>query len=388
MIFFRDLIYKAKNFFLVNKILSIIIILLILIQGGLLYLLWSQKSGNEIKIKDKEEKIDISTTNSIYLSDQENIIPEEKISFTPQFLFFGDLMLDREVKDWIDKKGIDYLFKNLVDEENRFFMDTDLIGLNLESAVTKNGEHYSPALINDFAVAPERVSELKKYGFNFLNLANNHIADQGSKGYEETKNNLTELGISFSGCPDRQVGECSFVEKEIGGIKTAMVGFSMVYGVFDEKKAGEIISELKSRNELVIVNIHWGVEYSKNFNKKQQQVGRDLIDAGADVIIGHHPHVIQGMEIYKNKPIFYSLGNFIFDQYFSEATQTGLAVGFNYSAIGTKFYLFPFTTIKGEAKFLTGEAKKKFFTDFFAVSDISVKDYKDDIMGGLVNIKK
>lgn len=103
-VFFRDLTYKAKKIFLVNKILSIIIILLILIQGGLLYLLWSQKSVDEIKIKNKEEKINISTIGSIYLSDQKNIIPEEKISPVPQFLFFGDLMLDREVKDWVDKK--------------------------------------------------------------------------------------------------------------------------------------------------------------------------------------------------------------------------------------------------------------------------------------------
>lgn len=371
---------KVVSISQLNKI-KFLIILLIFVQGGLLFLIY-KINNYEINTEPVNLEIYNKIENSKEKSAQEKIEKEKEI----KFLFFGDLMLDREVKEWIDQKGIDYLFENLVGEENSFFTGTDLMGLNFESVITKNGEHYPPEVSIDFAVSADRLSGLKKYGFNFFNLANNHMLDQGRAGYEETKSILKENEISFSGCPDKQVGDCSFTEKEIGGVKVAIAGFSMVYGVFDEKQAGEIVKELKSRNELVIVNIHWGIEYDKNFNHKQQQVAHDLIDAGADIIIGHHPHVVEGMEIYKNKPIFYSLGNFIFDQYFSKDTQTGLSVGINYLSEDIEFYLFPFTAIKGETKWLTGEEKKNFYKNFYDISDVSIKGYKDDIMEGKIKL--
>ncbi|MCX6796545.1 MAG: CapA family protein, partial [Candidatus Falkowbacteria bacterium] len=118
-----------------------------------------------------------------------------------RFLFFGDIMLDRNVKIKIDKYGFDYLFSGTTTTSEMWnFNNYDLVSANLEGAVTDNGAHYSPSMSYDFAFAPTDIEQLKKYGFNFFNLANNHLADQGERGIIETRKNLDNLGFSYVGC--------------------------------------------------------------------------------------------------------------------------------------------------------------------------------------------
>ena len=109
-----------------------------------------------------------------------------------------------------------------------------------------------------------------------------------------------------------------------------------------------------------MVNAHWGEEYSAQFNRLQQELAHGFIDAGADAVIGHHPHVAQGMEVYKNKPIFYSLGNFVFDQYFSAETQTGLAVEFIFNGQGLDYKLHPFASKNSQIRLLDAKEKDDF----------------------------
>ncbi len=119
-----------------------------------------------------------------------------------------------------------------------------------------------------------------------------------------------------------------------------MAGFSQVYGLLDADKMLETVRDLASSSDYVVVNIHWGIEYQSKHGQIQQDLAHKLVDAGADAIIGHHPHVVQGSEVYKGKPIFYSLGNFIFDQYFSVETQRGLAVGLSFSENSIEAWTF------------------------------------------------
>ena len=278
-----------------NKQLITTILILLLIQVGLIYF-W-------IKSEKTQEQTNIG------------------------MLFFGDLMLDRDIKTQIDQKGLSHLLEPLFDEKNSFFMNFDLIAANLEGPVTNNGAHYPPEAEIDFAFDPELVKQLKNnFNFNFFNIANNHIYDQGYQGLEETNQNLKNLDLYFSGCPDSIIEECTSTIIDIDNKKIGLAGFSMVYNPININEAQKHINNLKNQTDFIIVNAHWGQEYVHDFNTSQQNVAHSLIDAGADIIIGHHPHIVQGMEIYKNKPIFYSLGNFIFDQYFSTDTQQGLNV--------------------------------------------------------------
>jgi AmmeMemoRadiSam system protein B len=288
------------------------------------------------------------------------------------FLAFGDIMLDRNVGAKIAKNGFSPLLENLAAEENRFFRGSDMVLANLEGAVTDGGDHYAPEAGNDFAFSPEIVAELKKYNFNFFNIANNHLTDQGASGLQETRVNLKNIGINFSGCADAEVGECTGKVVEINGVKVAMLGFSMVYHNFDLTEAQKIVTEFKKQTDLVIVNIHWGTEYEHEYNTTQSIIAHALADSGADVIIGHHPHVVQGLEIYKNKPIFYSLGNFIFDQYFSADTQTGLSLGLSIDAKTKKgsVYLFPLYSEASKVVLYSGQDKMKFLQKFVEWSSV------------------
>ncbi|NTU99490.1 CapA family protein, partial [Candidatus Falkowbacteria bacterium] len=143
------------------------------------------------------------------------------------------------------------------------------------------------------------------------------------------------------------------------------------------------VSEAKKQADFVVVNIHWGVEYKHDFSKKQQTVGHALIDAGADAIIGHHPHVTQGIEVYNNKPIFYSLGNFIFDQYFSKDTQEGFAVGLFVGNGTTTAHLFPLKEKKAIPELMKGREKEQFL---FRLGEWSIGDaLKKQVNSGVIN---
>jgi len=361
-----------------------------------------------------------STTSYVtgYFIARQNIINKHLPNNTEepiQMLFFGDMMLDRHVGEKIKKYGLDYIFEKLEDnchceERNEverqsnpvkgefyhgiasplarndscFFANYDLISCNLEGTVTNNGAHYNPIMSYDFAFAPELIGQLKNYNFNFFNIANNHLADQGERGIIETRENLEKLGFNYSGCCDGKVGECSSTVVEITDKRIGIAGFSMVYSKLDMAEAEKVINNLASTTDLVIVNMHWGIEYDHQFNKAQQEVAHSLIDAGADIIIGHHPHVVQGIELYQGKPIFYSLGNFVFDQYFSADTQEGLAVGINIDDQKTEFFLYLLKSKLNQIELMDGNEKEKFLQKLAEWSEVDDKIKEQIKIGKLV----
>ncbi|MDP3900448.1 MAG: AmmeMemoRadiSam system protein B [bacterium] len=350
-------------------------------------LLYSTNSGRLIN------DFDIPTTshNFYYFT-----AGSKKDSDLTNFLFFGDIMLDRHVKEVMNKNGgVDYLLHNLAGEENRFFQGIDLISANLEGAVIENGAHSAPEMAYDFAFDPADVAVLKNYNFNFFTISNNHILDQGQSGFTETQVNLDKLGFDYTGCPDKKVDDCSVKIIDVNGKKIAMLGYSMVYGSLDEEKVTAQIAEVKNNSDLVIVNIHWGVEYESKHNLIQEKLAHQMIDSGADLIIGHHPHVVQDVEIYsprsrsgeagKNKPIFYSLGNFIFDQYFSRETQEGLSVGVNWGDDVFELALFPFYNEYSQARLMEGERREKWL-EWLAKESIVEEEYKEQIKFGKINL--
>lgn len=314
-----------------------------------------------------------------------NIEEVEVVVEDMQFLFFGDVMLDRNVGKILESKPVTKLLSGLKDVEKDYFEDKDIVSANLEGAVTNGGAHYAPVNLYDFAFDIDNVKELKNYNFNYLALANNHFLDQGVKGVLETRENLDSAGFYFSGAPDAQIDEHSRVDVEVNEKEVAMISLSMVYNHFDRERAIELVGLAQLETDYVIINIHWGNEYQHNFNVYQQEVGRALVEAGADLIIGHHPHVVQGMEIYQGKPIFYSLGNFVFDQYFSKATQEGLALEIIVSPEKLIVNFLPFSSSRSAPTFMTGEAKEMFLSNYQEWSTLS-EEYEENILNGSLEI--
>lgn len=294
-------------------------------------------------------------------------LPESRTSGQKiDLLFFGDLMVGRHVKENIDAQdgSITHIFSDLAGEEGLDFFSYDLVGANLEGALTGQGRHYPPDNIYDFAFDPEIVKQFKDYNFNFFSLANNHLADQGERGIIETRKILDDLGFFYAGDQDRAVSEKSARTIRIKGRVLGLAAYSQVYGLLDEQAMLKQVKELDGQSDFLVVQMHWGREYEHYSGSIQKRIGRQLIEAGADMVVGHHPHVVQGMEIHQGKPVFYSLGNFIFDQYFSPDTQSGLALGAVWSRDGLTIKLLPFKSANNRLKLLSGRPKQDFFEDF------------------------
>jgi len=236
-------------------------------------------------------------------------------------VFVGDMMLDRSVYRKMSASGIDYPFRRLGD----IFTGADLVIGNLEGPITARGNHGVPNGSLLFKFEPETAAALKDAGFDYVSLANNHTNNQGAVGFTDSQEHLAAANVTAFGHP-RQVTLDEVALIEVKGWKLALIGWNMIE-VADtyQQELLTMIQELDATVDQVVILPHWGNEY-KPQTVAQVDTAHALIDAGADLIIGAHPHTVQGVELYNDRPIFYSLGNFIFDQYWSDPTEQGLAV--------------------------------------------------------------
>ncbi len=156
-------------------------------------------------------------------------------------------------------------------------------------------------------------------------MANNHAGNYGKEGLSETIKNLDQAGILSSGVEERPVAY-----KQINNTRFAFLAFNSISydgaGVLIAKEdlIKKLILEARAQSDFVVVQMHWGTEYTRSPNDYQKTMGRFLIDNGADLVIGNHPHWVQDFEIYNGKYILYALGNFIFDQEWSQKTKEGV----------------------------------------------------------------
>jgi poly-gamma-glutamate capsule biosynthesis protein CapA/YwtB (metallophosphatase superfamily) len=189
-----------------------------------------------------------------------------------------------------------------------FLRSADLVLANLESPLTRAPvETASPYTL---CAPPERADLLANAGFDLLTLANNHIFDCGEQGVLETQSALTDAGLGFVG-PDPEP-----VYRKINGIRLVFLAFDAT-GEFDLERAGQTVRLAKETGAIVIVSIHWGAEYQAGASEIQKEIAGQLAEAGAALIWGHHPHVLQPATwINEGRTlVFYSLGNALFDQY-------------------------------------------------------------------------
>lgn len=265
-------------------------------------------------------------------------------------IFVGDIMLGRAVENRYSEGDI---FKNV----SGIFKEADAVVANLEGPILSN-HIKTPYNSFKFSFATTTLDILKNSGFTDLSLANNHTDNYGRDGFMETLLNLKSAGLYSFGDPNI-ISDYSFVEREIGRNKFIFAGINDTYGNLTKESILEFAGDLRSKfpDDFLIFVMHWGEEYKFIANSRQEELGRGLIDSGADMVIGSHPHVIQNIEKYNNKFIFYSLGNFVFDQYFSTSTQEGLAIRFQSGEGVSRLELLPATLYGSSPKFLDGMEK-------------------------------
>lgn len=285
-------------------------------------------------------KAPISDSFSEYpASDQEDQTSAKEKSTS--FVFAGDMMFDRYVNHIFKDIGFNHIFDNL---DKTLFAGKDIVFANLEGPVSDvpvNDDY--PERTLTFNMSPETISTIKNLGLNGVSLANNHTLNAGGGGFTTTQNLLKNAGIKYGGSQNGfDDGSVIRYETEIPVSVVAVDFLSYTNTV----KIDEAIKAEKDAGRFVIVFPHWGEEYSLSHTASQENAAKSFINAGAGLIIGSHPHVVEDVEVINNVPVIYSLGNFVFDQTFSKDTQEGLIVSGKISETGLEISFNPMESKK------------------------------------------
>ncbi|MFH0890994.1 MAG: CapA family protein [Candidatus Liptonbacteria bacterium] len=283
---------------------------------------------------------------------EERYAPDETPEKTNpvRILALGDIMLGRAVRTMYEQNGFGYLLEGA----SGLLEGNDFAWANLEGPVLYNAP-LTPINGMRFAFATSSLRVLKGAGIGLLNLANNHGLDQGRSGLTETKKILAENSFVSMGDPAK-IGPESLATTTVGELTLNFLGFNATWPTFKLDEAVGLVAQTKNLSAgPVLVMIHWGEEYESIHNLTQEKIGHALIDAGAEVVLGHHPHVVQDIESYRDKFIFYSLGNLIFDQWFSRETQEGLAVRISILENGFSYELLPYRSEKSAVLEMKGD---------------------------------
>lgn len=261
--------------------------------------------------------------------------PEKIVERRVTFLAVGDMMISRGVANVIARTGSPLTpFRKMENILN----STDFNFGNLEVPISGRNDVFGKEL--KFNMNTRHVVGLKTYNFRILNLANNHALDQKIKGLQNTQKVLNENNLTFLGVGNNleQAWQPKMIvvkDLKIGFVGASYASFNdggaernnYVARIEDLERLKTAIEKLKADGaDFVVATMHAGVEYTRQPHQPQITFARAAVDFGADIVIGAHPHWIQTFEQYRGRYIFYSLGNFIFDQEWSRDTKEGLAL--------------------------------------------------------------
>ncbi len=293
----------------------------------------------------------------------------------------GDIMLDRNVEAVMAREGADFPFASV----KSLWQGSDMVFANLEGPITKTHTR-TPTGSLRFSFPATTAALLQEQGLTVLSVANNHAYDHGADGVVNTRASLSSVGIAPVGDTLRYRDE-DVVTKTIRGQTIVFVAFSSaVNKAFDQTAALALVQRAAiDPTSFVIVSIHWGNEYQLTASPVQTSLGHAFIDAGADLILGHHPHVVQNLEVYRDRLIAYSLGNFIFDQYFSTETQQELALGLELSDETIQVVLYPLQSVRSQPKPMTDAAAGPWLS---ALAERSASSLAPDIIAGRLTLPR
>jgi gamma-polyglutamate biosynthesis protein CapA len=256
-----------------------------------------------------------------------------------KILFVGDIFFDRYIRQVTDKQGGDYVFKCV----DSLLNDADVVVGNLEGPITDNasksaGTEPGSPLNFVFTFPPGSADLLYKHNIKIVNLGNNHISNFGREGIAQTEKYLTDAGVDYFGGLS---GKENVYKTRLHGNDLSFISYNQFGGDSADKVALKI-KEMKSENpnSNIIIYAHWGEEYVEP-TLQMRNIAKKFAGSGATAIIGSHPHVVQTSEKIGDTIVYYSLGNFIFDQYWNEEVSTGLAVELTITDTGIKIVEHP-----------------------------------------------
>ncbi len=306
---------------------------------------------------------DIATTTHFFgwYESGEPTTPTDSVSF----IVGGDMMFGRFIAHTFLARGLETSLDQIGE---RVFWGTDASVINLEGPVSDRPvvDNIAPNNLT-FNFPPEAIKALKFIKINVASLANNHSSNAGADGLATTRRLLTDAAIQPFGGPGESDAAAHLVRIKGQGLTLIVVGIN---AVFTSPNIVPLIKELRQEPaSRIVIFPHWGIEYVYRHTTQQEQLAHAWIDAGADMVIGSHPHVIEDSELYRGRPIIYSLGNFLFDQTFSPETQQGLLVAGQFKATGLELFALPIQSTKLKPALLGGDAKSALLTRLYAPFD-------------------
>ena len=342
----------------------------------------------------------------IFLQNRRNIQALDSERSDTVISFGGDVMLSRYIEADYDKKGNDYFFEHL----NDLLDASDLSMINLESPVIRSFENdYSLEKQKriHFAIDQDTMRRLNESKVDLFSFANNHIGDYGYKGVLDTLDILEEEGIENVGIYKNSVRENLYYETNVNNHSIAIVSTSdvvikdafrpfirenfggIIHARSQEQLLLDVIEEAKESHDLVFVYVHWGLEYSKMPSVPQQELSQKLVDAGVDLIVGHHQHVVQELSFVDGVPVVNGLGNLIFDQAQGDTTlATFLAVHINDDHKISKLEFRPLSIENGRPVPLRNKlSRKRLYNRLFSKLE-SYEIYEDEDLDFIVEVER
>jgi poly-gamma-glutamate synthesis protein (capsule biosynthesis protein) len=306
-------------------------------------------------LRDNIIKPTVNLSNNIVdpntaLNSNQAVLQPEQNNPVVTMMAVGDIMLSRVVGSKMVKYQ-DYTYPFLKTHE--LLSSADYTFGNLETSVTPGREIVTGEMV--FRADPESLEGLLLAGFDLVTLANNHTLNFGKDGLLDTFKYLSSAGIKYMGAGKSVKDAYQPVVEEIKGISFAFLAYSYATGnltSYDSEEPNPSLaamdfekmkSDVLTASELadyVIVSMHDGYEYQFTPNQHQKDFAHAAIESGADLVIGHHPHVVQTMQKYQDGYILYSLGNFVFDQMWSQETREGMVAEITFTNDGIKAFDF------------------------------------------------
>jgi poly-gamma-glutamate synthesis protein (capsule biosynthesis protein) len=297
------------------------------------------------------------------------------------------MMLGRGIAKLSKQNSIYYPFQKI----RPLLRGVDVVFANLEGPIVENPSEFSYFSYHEpkFTFSPEVLEAMCGSHINLVSLANNHLMDRGEEGLKETRDWLEQYQINAIGYPlfpeeQRQNSSWATWTTE----HSVFLAFNRVLPLVHFQE--EIIQEVErvkkdNPQKFMIVSMHWGKEYQTVSSSAQRELARKIIAAGADLIVGHHPHVVQEIEMIEGKPVFYSLGNFIFDHQSLPETQEGLMVGLIIEPERVTGLLFPLQIHRGQPELMRKSNAKAFLQNLARKCD---QNLREKIEKSIIEIKR
>lgn len=279
-------------------------------------------------------------------------------------VFVGDIMLARNVEYLMNSNGNEYPFNGF---DLSLLAPSSAVFGNFEASIPIEHEE-TPAGSLTFSVKDSAADVIRSANITHLSLGNNHSFDYDFDGYQNTIDSLSRSQIETFG-NEKSIDSDSIIYIDLNEEKVAVLGINLLVSL-EEEELQNFVKHASKRSDIQIAYVHWGEEYDLEHSTTQEKQAKLMIEAGVDLIIGHHPHVTQDIGIIDGVPVFYSLGNYVFDQYFSKDVQEGLVLALTHND-GFAIEIIPVSsqTKKSQPNLMTPDKHVDFLASLARKSD-------------------